>query len=276
MCRLYGFRANEPTRVECSLIHAQNALLLQSRSDLRGKTHPDGWGIGYYTGGTPCVERRKTAAFNDRHFSVTAGRVYAETVIAHVRMATVGDPALANTHPFHYGQWLFAHNGTVRAFDRVGPRLREQTDGRYAPGGTTDSEAVFYWLLSRMQAAGIDPDGPAADVKVLAGFLAESVRTLARWCEEADASEAARLNFLLTDGRSMVASRWNNSLHWVARNGITSCEICGVPHVHHTTGAHYRAVDVASEPLTTGAWQVLPDHSVLAVDGEVRPSVQSI
>ena len=27
MCRLYGFRANEETKVECTLVHAQNALL---------------------------------------------------------------------------------------------------------------------------------------------------------------------------------------------------------------------------------------------------------
>ena len=25
MCRLYGFRANEPTKVECTLVYAQNA-----------------------------------------------------------------------------------------------------------------------------------------------------------------------------------------------------------------------------------------------------------
>ena len=36
MCRLYGFRANEPTKVECTLVHAQNALIVQSREDLAG------------------------------------------------------------------------------------------------------------------------------------------------------------------------------------------------------------------------------------------------
>lgn len=35
MCRLYGFLANERTKVECSLVHAQNALLHQSRADIR-------------------------------------------------------------------------------------------------------------------------------------------------------------------------------------------------------------------------------------------------
>ncbi len=33
MCRLYAMHANEPTRVECGLVIAQNALMTQSQSD---------------------------------------------------------------------------------------------------------------------------------------------------------------------------------------------------------------------------------------------------
>ena len=62
MCRLYGFRGNEPTKVECSLVYAQNALLAQSTGDERGEAHLDGWGIAVYEDGWPEVERRDTAA----------------------------------------------------------------------------------------------------------------------------------------------------------------------------------------------------------------------
>ncbi len=55
MCRIYGFRSNEPTKVECTLVHAQNALLAQSRSDHVGKSHPHGWGIGLYENGAPTL-----------------------------------------------------------------------------------------------------------------------------------------------------------------------------------------------------------------------------
>ena len=68
MCRLYGFRANEPTKVECTLVHAQNALLLQSQSDQRGKSHPDGWGISAYQGERPWCERHALAAYEDAPF----------------------------------------------------------------------------------------------------------------------------------------------------------------------------------------------------------------
>jgi predicted glutamine amidotransferase len=116
MCRHYGFRANEQTKVECTLVHAQNALLTRSRSDLRGKTHTDGWGIAFYDQERPEVERRATAAFDDVHFNAIAVRLYAKTVVAHVRKSTIGGPSLANTHPFVYESWSISHNGTESGF----------------------------------------------------------------------------------------------------------------------------------------------------------------
>jgi len=48
MCRLYGFYATEPTKVECTLVHAQNALIAQSLSDLSGYDHAHGWGVATF------------------------------------------------------------------------------------------------------------------------------------------------------------------------------------------------------------------------------------
>ncbi|WP_419187581.1 class II glutamine amidotransferase, partial [Stieleria bergensis] len=106
MCRLYGFRSNEPTKVECTLVHAQNALLIQSRSDEIGRAHSDGWGIGYYEDQNPHVERNASAAHHGLHFSNAAERVYSPTVISHVRLATVGIPTVENCHPFRFGNWV--------------------------------------------------------------------------------------------------------------------------------------------------------------------------
>ena len=48
MCRLYGFRATEPTKIECTLVHAQNALIIQSYRDQSGTSHLNGWGLALY------------------------------------------------------------------------------------------------------------------------------------------------------------------------------------------------------------------------------------
>ncbi|HUG90389.1 MAG TPA: class II glutamine amidotransferase [Planctomycetaceae bacterium] len=278
MCRHYCFRANAPTKVECTLIRAQNGLLSQSRADRRGQAHSDGWGVAVYENGRPTVERRAVAAYEDLHFSTTVERVYAETIVAHVRKATVGEPSLANTHPFTHACWTFTHNGTVTGFHHLQKRLIHETlpELRGFRQGTTDSEQAFYWLLSRMARAGLSPEEPCRDLDGLAAVVAESVLTLAVLCEETSPAEPARLNILLTDGELTIASRWNNSLYWVRREGTHDCEICGIPHVHERPAHDYRAVLVASEPVSDEQWQELPDRSLLAVDAEIRPQVRQI
>jgi glutamine amidotransferase len=277
VCRLYGFRANEETKVECTLARAQNALMIQSKADLRGLSHVDGWGIGYYPNGTPSVDRRATAAHQDIHFARTAERVYSRTVVAHVRRATVGKPLLENTHPFTHGRWLFAHNGTVTGWEEVRPRMEAEVPEELFRHrrGSTDSELAFYWLLARLGRAGIPIDRPAADLEALVRLLAGSVNTLAGWCRLSSDKEP-RLNFVLTDGVCLVASRWGNTLCWVERHGVHDCEICGIPHVRHAPGFPYRAVVLGSEPISHEQWQAAPEQSVLSVDSAVRVAVQAL
>lgn len=279
MCRLYAFRANEPTRVDCSLVRAQNALLAQSRGDRAGESHPDGWGIARYENSSPIVERRTTAAYDDLHFSTTAERTYSNAVVAHVRKATVGPVTPENTHPFAYGRWVFAHNGSVRAFDRVGPGLEQEIEARFLAHrrGQTDSELAFHWILDRMARAGLDPEAPDhPELSALVEVVGGAVRHLDELGERIGAEKPAKLNFVLTDGRVLVASRWRHSLHWLARAGIQDCEICGRPHVAHTPGRTYREVLIASEPISGEAWQEVPDRSVIAVDTQIGTRIQPI
>ena len=277
MCRLYGFRASEPTKVECTLVRAQNALVSQSRSDAAGRSHGDGWGIGYYRDGEGRVERRVAAAFEDLHFSVTAERVHSRTVVAHVRKATKGRNALENTHPFQHGRWMFAHNGTLTAFERLHPRLERDCDSDLllARRGQTDSELIFYWLLSRMRREGMAPAEPHVELPRLVDLVRGATRELDALNAAAGAEQPAQLNFILTDGAALVASRWRHPLNWVARQGIHDCEICGIPHIQHDESVDYRAVVVASEPISHEPWRELPDGGVLSVDGALRHAVHA-
>lgn len=279
MCRLYGFHANEPTKVECTLVLAQNSLLTQSRGDREHAEHADGWGIAYYENGEPTVERREIAAFEDARFSETAERVFARTVIAHVRQATVGGRLLANTHPYAHEGWAFAHNGTVAGFAVMEERLAAETDddlGRLRRG-TNDSEAVFLWLLTRLRHAGVGPaSGGGSDVEPLRDVFREALLTLVEWGEALAPDRISRLNFLLTDGRRLVASRWNRDLHLVERVGVHDCEICGIPHIDHHEERQYRAVVLASEPLTDEAWRQVPQGSIVTVGADVSTRVEPL
>lgn len=278
MCRLYGFRANEPTKVECSLVYAQNALLSQSLADLRGEAHPDGWGISCYEDHFPIVERRDTAAHEDERFSLAAERAYADIVIAHVRKATVGGHSLDNTHPFVYDAWTFAHNGTLRGFEHLADDMDGETDEdlKGLRRGRTDSEAIFLWLMSRLRKACDGDPLPRPDQDTLMTVLSTSAVELDERSRRSGAERLSRLNFLLTDGRLLVGTCFRNTLHWVERDGIHDCEICGIPHVHHDPKRRYRAVVLASEPISHEDWQPVPDGSVLAVDESLSVAIRDL
>lgn len=263
MCRLYGLRANEPTRVECSLVHAQNALMAQSRKDLAGLTHGHGWGVAEHPDGVPIVEKQAWAAWHGEHFRKHAARVYSRAVIAHVRRATVGEPSLENTHPFVHGRWLFAHNGTVSHFLEVRERMLAEMDRLHRDEirGTTDSEHVFHYILTLWSR---HPERP------LRTTLAEGLRQVVAWCRAVDAAATPSLNVIITDGETMVGARLGRTLWYLERVGLTTCGICGKTHVHHDPERAYRAVEVASEPITDEAWQRVPNGTVFNVDPDMR------
>ncbi|MEM9587515.1 MAG: class II glutamine amidotransferase [Planctomycetota bacterium] len=268
MCRLYGFRSNEPTKVECTLVHAQNALLIQSREDEVGREHPDGWGIGYFRDGDPYLEKNASPAFEGLHFSDAAERLYSTGVISHVRLATVGRTQIENCHPFIWGNWIFAHNGTVAGIDSLRNELLGEISRKLAQNikGSTDSELLFHWLVQKASEQGLmDGDG-CIDLEGLSWVVSQSIGELDRRCQQVSPNKPAKLNTILTDGHVMIASRLRNSLCYVQRDGIRDCEICGIPHVAHDPDVPYHAVVVASEPLSHEAWQLLPDAHVLSVD----------
>lgn len=262
MCRLYGFRANEPTKVECTLVHAQNALMIQSRADLAGTSHANGWGVATYEDHLPHIERQAWAAYHGEHFRRAAARIFSQQVLAHVRRATVGEVKMENTHPFTDGPWTFIHNGTVPNFDRVRPHLLAVLPEarREAIHGDTDSECVFQYLRSLQEAS----DRPLLDV------LRQGLRQIVAWCREIDPAARIGLNVILTDGDRMAGSRLGRTLFYVERHGVHDCEVCGFPHVHHDPHRRYRAVIVASEPISHEHWREVPEDSIYRVNEDFK------
>lgn len=269
MCRLYALKASEPTRVECSLVHAQNALMAQSTGDAEGLVHGHGWGVADYADGVPLIEKQTWAAFHGEHFAKKAARVYAHTVVAHIRRATVGIQSIENTHPFEYGRWIFAHNGTVPNFMKVRDRMIPEVDPmlRNDIKGTTDSEHIFYYLLSLHMR---QPATPLVDI------VTRGLRQIVRWSHEIDPTRKIGLNIILTDGNSLVGSRLGRTLWHLERDLEFECPICNKSHVHHEVEADYKAVEVASEPLSDENWRELPDGVVFSVDEDYYLLTQSI
>jgi predicted glutamine amidotransferase len=81
----------------------------------------------------------------------------------------------------------------------------------------------------------------------------------------AGATDQPKLNFVISDGRHLAASRWGNTLYWTIRRGIRDCAVCGTSHCP-SADEDYRSVVVASEPLTDENWTEVPEASVLGVE----------
>ncbi len=269
MCRLYAMRANEPTRVECSLVHAQNALMRQSAKDAEGLVHSHGWGVADYRNGLPLVEKQTWAAFHGEHFRKSAARVHANTVVAHVRRATVGGTSMENTHPFHNGRWLFVHNGTIPNFAAVRDNMIQHIDPVLQNDikGDTDSEHIFYYLLS-LQIHHTD--------KPLKKIVQHGLQQIIAWSYEVAPGAQAGLNIVMTNGEILVGSRHGRTLWHLVREQLTTCPECGQLHVHHRPGRDYRAVEVASEPITKEKWRQFADDIVYTIDKDLHFEVEGL
>jgi len=282
MCRLYAFIANEPTKVECSLVCAQNALMERSHGDASGRQHADGWGVVCYDEldrhRIPTTVKHSNAAFNSDHFSRSAEKVYSKAVVAHVRLATVGCSSTLNAQPFTYDEWTFAHNGTIPSFETLSKKMEANIGERYMNCrlGTTDSELFFLWILYRMESNGINSDNVADKQEQARQLLSNSVAALANDCFEVAPNVEPRLNFVLTNGHVLFACRWNNSMSKIVRDSIYNCEICGTSHIRHNPSVNHRAVVVASEPITSEPWQEIPNYSLMYVSPNLTCVIDEI
>jgi predicted glutamine amidotransferase len=71
-----------------------------------------------------------------------------------------------------------------------------------------------------------------------------------------------------------VATRWGRGLYYLQRRAVYDCEICGFPHIRHRAGAQYRAVVLASEPITHEHWTEVPERSILRTSPDFGLSLE--
>jgi glutamine amidotransferase len=279
MCRIFAFTSRVSLKVQRSLVKADNALQLQSRR------HPHGWGIAYYLAGSrePTHVKSVASAFDDDRFARVSEFLTSHAVIAHVRKATVGELSLENTHPFHWNEWTFCHNGTLFGFNQVKEVLRARIADHLRPAiqGTTDSETLFYLVLSTLERVGVDLHDPP-DVIPEAAWVA--IGRLSSWICDVTAATGAderesMMNWVLTDGRIWLATRFNGGLSFSTQKlRCADFDVCPIrdkvcfgprrPGIRHTH------VLIASDPTSPDdIWEELPNRSLLTVDSELRLKV---
>jgi glutamine amidotransferase len=275
MCRLFGFRAVEQSQVHQSLVHAENALLRQSEN------HRDGWGVAYYPSHAPHIVKSANTACDDELYRHVSTLVRSRTVLAHIRKATAGEPALLNTHPFQYGRWVFAHNGKIGRFDSVRPLLlaRIAPDLRASIQGETDSECIFYLILTHLsrRVQLHQSTNPLHDiVDAVHSALREICElTGGMSLDDSNAEDSTFLTFILTDGDNMLAHQGGKELHFSTYKNRCSqrqaCPYWNSSCENPSPDGQVNHFILASEPLQgENVWYPLGFGELLGVDSRLR------
>lgn len=241
MCRHLCY-LGPPLPLAALLFDPPYSLVRQSWAprDMRGggTINADGFGVGWYADTTePVRYRRATPLWSDTTLPALAAATSSRAVLAAVRSATVGMPVVETAAaPFTDGPWLFSHNGVVRGWPDSLVPLAGAVPVRDLLTLDAPTDAAVLWALIRYRLRAGEPPARA---------VAATVREVSR------AAPGSRLNLLLTDGRTVVATTVGHALSVRADGG---------------------SVCVASEPLDDDpAWQPVPDnHLLVAATNDVR------
>ena len=230
MCRHLAYVGPE-VPLKSVLIDPPYGLYRQAwapRMQRHGTVNADGFGIGWYASGDPVPARYRRAVpiWGDPSLPDLARVTRLSAVLAAVRDATVGTAlGEAAAAPFASGSWLFSHNGLLAGWPASAAGLA-RVEPLLALEAMTDSAFLWALVVDRLRS------GTAPDVALAATI--EAVEA---------AGGTGRFNFLLTDGRSIVATTAGDTLWYRRADG---------------------GVTVASEPCDDEpGWTEVPDRQLL-------------
>jgi predicted glutamine amidotransferase len=177
---------------------------------------------------------------------------------------------------------MWMHNGAVANFERIKRRLRESLKDEFynMVMGTTDSEHAFALFLNSLRV----PFGEARGEDLRAA-LVETIALLDEWTRAAGILEPSYYNFAVTDGHSIVISRYcsaeglaGNSLH-ISRGQRFECLPGGLCDMHTVRAQEQAAaVIVSSERLTDDRddWLDVPDNHTVTITPDLNVRVEAI
>ena len=159
---------------------------------------------------TPCVFTSVTPAWNNENLGRLARKIASPLVFAHVRAAMPGMAVNEqNCHPFAHGRYLWMHNGVVAGFGAIRRRLvAGLSDEAYdaVQSFHSDSSVAFAVFLSHLP----DMEG-AHPPPVLLKALQATLDSIAEAQAAAGVKGASLLNFAVSDGDTLIATRYVSS-----------------------------------------------------------------
>lgn len=180
-----------------------------------GNLNGDGFGIGWFSqhqecqpsDPSPCVFTSVTPAWNNENLGRLSCKIVSPLVFAHVRAAYPGMPVSEqNCHPFQFSRYLWMHNGVLGGFMKIRRALLSTlADAAYDTVSSfhSDSAVSFSIFLNHLP----DLESQQTPQKLLQAMEA-TIATITKCQQEAGITEVSLLNFVVSDGHNMVATRY--------------------------------------------------------------------
>lgn len=283
MCRLLAY-LGQPVLMDKFLYEPDNSMIKQSfeAKEIEEPLNGDGFGVGWYhrnIAHQPAVFVSVYPAWNNRNLRYLSSLIQSDCLVAHVRAASVGDVSESNCHPFHYKNYLMAHNGGVEEFEKIKRPLKQLlSDEKYLwVKGQTDSEHLFALFLEYLEAKG--PDITADDV---ADAFEQMIDSLKKLMKDRGIAEPAYLNMVFIDGERMVGLRYTTGENvkpltlYYSEGSKYICEE-GACYMVPANGSD-KSVMIVSEKLTDIAedWRMIPDNHMVLVYKDLSVKLRKV
>lgn len=282
MCRLLAY-LGKPVVMDKFLFQPKNSLINQSfhALEIEEPLNGDGFGVGWYhkeIAPDPAVFVSIYPAWNNRNLRYMAPKIMSDCLVAHVRAASEGDVSEVNCHPFHFRNFLMAHNGGVENFSRIKRKIHTSLSdtGFDWIQGQTDSEHLFALVLDNLARKDrIDADTISQSFEEMIVFLLDSMH-------EQKIEDPAFLNMVMTDGERLVALRYASDKSakpltlYYSEGSRYECHD-GVCHMI-PANEHEKSVMVVSEKLTdlVEDWRMIPDNHFIMVYKDLSVKIRPV
>ncbi|KAI8475320.1 MAG: nucleophile aminohydrolase [Monoraphidium minutum] len=243
-----------------------------------GNLNGDGFGIGWFNteerreqDPSPCMFKSITPAWNNENLARLSTKIVSPVIFAHVRAAYPGMPVSEqNCHPFQFGRYLWMHNGVVGGFNCIRRHLlSELSDAAYNTVQSFHSDSAVSFSLFLNHLPDTCSHQPPDD----------TIATICRVQRERGVSDTSLLNFVVSDGTTMVATRFVSPEGGAAAT-LYYAEGCGGLALRAVLreasyslayGARGSGVAfIASEPITGSNtdWVSVPKNTALVITRE--------
>src|SRR3989338_3624304 len=143
MCRLFGIVADKKVDPGYYFFDADVPFKDFMEREINRGPHNSGWGIGWFDKGKWNIFKEGKDNITKYDFSKIRS-IKSEMLVIHLRHASVGGESTKNTHPFVYGKWIFAHNGSIKREEII---KHLNSDFKRKLKGDTDSEVYFMLIM---------------------------------------------------------------------------------------------------------------------------------